>query len=298
MIYSSLRAGLVCAVLSTPAFAADVTVDTAVGPATAPSQPEKTIVYDMGALDTLDALGVEGLSGTSNTYIEALKGYESDFGTLFEPDLEALNAASPDLVIVGARSSSQLDTLAKMAPVIDMTIWGDGQLDQTRARLAAYGEIYGKEAEAAELIAKLDEELAATRAAVDGKGSALFLLTNGGKVSVYGAGGRFGWFFKELGLTEVIKGLEDTPHGESVSFEFIRETNPDWILVLDRGAAVGAEGESARATLDNPLFADTDAAQNGRVIYLNAAETYIAGGGYQATMNTLELLQEAFGAAK
>jgi iron complex transport system substrate-binding protein len=150
---------------------------------------------------------------------------------------------------------------------------------------------------AADLIADLDTEVEATKAAVDGKGTALILLTNGGKISAYGAGGRFGWLHKDLGLPEVIEGLEDTPHGESVSFEFIRETDPDWILVLDRVAAIGGEGESARATLDNALVAETQAAKNDQIVYLNAGDVYIAGGGIQSTMNTLALIKDAFGPA-
>lgn len=278
-----------------PAFAGEVTIDTAKGPATLSATPQSVAVYDIGSLDILDALGVAGVQSVANTYLDRLTGYQGEIGTLFEPDLEALNAMAPELVVVGGRSSKQAEATGKIAPTIDMTMWGDDLLDQTRARLAAYGALFDKAGEAAALTATLDEELATTKAVVEGKGSALILLTNGGKLSVYGAGGRFGWLHSELGLPEVIEGLTDTPHGESVSFEFIRETNPDWILVLDRVAAIGAEGESAQATLDNPLVAETTAAQKGQILYLNAGDIYIAGGGITSTLNTLELIKAAFG---
>jgi iron complex transport system substrate-binding protein len=291
-----LKAALL-AVMATTAQAADVTIDTATGAATVPHAPETVAVYDMGALDMLDALGVEGISATSSTFLPYLTKYQSDIGTLFEPDFEALNALAPDLVIAGGRSSTQVDALSKIAPTIDMTMWGDNLLDQTRARLATYGALFDKQDEAAALSAKLDDEIAATEAAVQGKGTALLILTNGGKVSAYGAGGRFGWIHSEIGLPEAIDGLEDTAHGESVSFEFIREADPDWILVLDRVAAIGGEGESAQATLDNAIIADTKAAKAGHIVYLNSGGIYIAGGGIQSTLETLDIIKTAFGDA-
>ncbi|MBV7407827.1 siderophore ABC transporter substrate-binding protein [Maritimibacter sp. DP1N21-5] len=276
---------------------AETTIETATGPVTISETPATTAVLDMASLDMLDALGIEGVTATSNTYLERLAPYAGDLGTLFEPDYEALNALSPDLIVAGGRSTEAVPQLEKLAPTVDMTMWGDDLLDQTRARLAAFGALYGKEAEAAALTESLDAEIAATQAAVEGKGNALILMTNGGKVSAYGAGGRFGWIHTEIGLPEVIEGLEDTSHGESVSFEFIRETNPDWILVLDRVAAIGGEGESAEATLDNPLVAETTAAQKGQIVYLNAGDIYVAGGGITSVLNTLEIIQTAFGAS-
>jgi iron complex transport system substrate-binding protein len=80
-------------------------------------------------------------------------------------------------------------------------------------------------------------------------------------------------------------------HGDAISFEFIAEVDPDWLIVVDRGAATGAEGPSAAETLNNPLVAGTKAAKAGQVVMLNAADLYIAGGGYQALMENLaELL--------
>ncbi|TNE64044.1 MAG: iron ABC transporter substrate-binding protein [Rhodobacteraceae bacterium] len=291
-----LKAALL-AVMATAAQAEDVTIDTATGPATVPHAPKTVAVYDMGALDMLDALGVEGISATSSTFLPYLSEYQSDIGTLFEPDFEALNALAPELIIAGGRSATQVDALAKLAPTIDMTMWGDNLLDQTRARLATYGALFDKQNEAAALTARLDDEIAATEAAVRDKGTALLILTNGGKLSAYGAGGRFGWIHSEIGLPEAVAGLTDTSHGESVSFEFIREADPDWILVLDRVAAIGGEGESAQATLDNPIIADTKAAKAGHIVYLNAGGIYIAGGGIQSTLETLDIIKTAFGDA-
>lgn len=230
--------------LGTAAQAADITVETARGPVELASVPATTAVYDIGALDTLDALGVTGLHGPNTIQIDALKDYESDIGTLFEPDFEALNARAPDLAVTGGRTAKAFDALQKMVPAIDMSIANDTDLEQARARVTAYGALYGKEDAAAALLATLDEELEQTRAAVAGKGRALVLMTNGTKISAYGANGRFAWLYGALGLTEAVEDMKDSNHGEAVSFEFIRDVNPDWILVLDRVAAIGRTGRA------------------------------------------------------
>ncbi|AJE45538.1 siderophore ABC transporter substrate-binding protein [Celeribacter indicus] len=278
------------------AFADPVTVATAAGEVRLDSRPERVAVYDMAALDTLDALGVGAVAGATNdTFLPYLEKYEGDLGTLFEPDLEALNALAPDLVIAGGRSGPQIGALSRIAPTIDMTI-GTDIVGDAKARLAAYGTLFGREAEAEALGRELDARLEAARSAIAGKGTGLVILTNGPKISAYGAGSRFGWLHESLGLPQAAEDLDaEANHGEAVSFEFIRKTDPDWLLVIDRVAAIGAEGAGAAATLDNPLVADTTAWKNGQVVYLNAGELYIAGGGYTSLTHTLDLIADAFG---
>ena len=61
--------------------------------------------------------------------------------------------------------------------------------------------------------------------------------------------------------------------------------------------AIGAEGEAAAATLDNPLIARTRAAQDGHIVHLDAASLYIASGGAGAVMQVLDEVIAAFGRA-
>lgn len=279
---------------ASPLAAGSVTVETWAGPVEAPLRPETTFVYDMAALDTLDALGVAGITSIRNTYLDYLAEYEGDAGTLFEPDFEAIHAAKPALVIVGGRSMEHAEMAGTLAPTVDMTIWGEDVVGQGLARLAAYGAIYDKAAEAAALKAEIAAAIEATRAAAQGRGRGLIVMTNGPKVSVYGSGSRFGWLHAASGLEEAAAGLEETVHGQAVSFEFIRDVNPDWLLVIDRVAAIGAEGTDAQATLDNPLVRETTAWRAGQVVYLDAAPLYVAGGGVQSILGTLRTLRDAF----
>lgn len=286
--------------ISSVAFAEDVTIETAQGDVTVAAMPEKIAVFDVSAIDTMAALGIMPAGTISNLYVDYLDDVSANstsVGSLFEPDFEAINALAPDLVIVGGRSSTQLEAMNSLAPTIDMTIWGDDLIGQVLARVSAYGTLFGKEAEAATLTAEFNALKDAANAATAGQGSALIIMTNGPKVSAYGAGSRFGWLHTALGINEAVEGVDEATHGEAISFEFIHEANPDWLIVIDRVAAIGSDGESALQTLDNELVADTNAWKNGNVIYLNSANIYIAGGGVQSMMDVMQTITDAFGGA-
>lgn len=278
------------------ALAEEVTVQTYPGPATVPLAPETVVALDLAAIDTLTALGiaVDGVPAfTPPAYLAPAMDGVQTVGSLFEPDFEALAAMAPDLIIAGGRSQSAVEALSEIAPTIDMTIWEDA-VAQGRERITAYGAIFGIEAEAAELVASYDAAIAAAREAVAGKGNGLILLTNGGTISAYGDDSRFGWIHQATGLPQGFPDVNAETHGESVSFEFIAEVNPDWLLVIDRAAAIGQDGEAAAVTLDNPLVAGTNAGQAGQIIYLDSAALYLASGGAQSVQIILGQITDAF----
>lgn len=293
-----LLSGLIAAALAAPA-AASVTIPTAQGEVTLPEAPQRVAVYDMAALDSLLALGVQPAGTVENVTVPSLREQLQDaapVGTLFEPDLEALAGLGPDLVVVGGRSATQLAAVGQVAPAIDMT-FGPDLLTDARARIDSYGTLFGKEAEAAALNASLDAQLAALREAAEGQGRALIVLTNGTRMSAYGKDSRFGWIFDASGLEEAAPGLDDATHGQAISHEFIAEVNPDWLLVVDRGAAIGADGEGAAATLRSALVEGTTAWSKGQVVYLDPGAAYISAGGYGAMSRLMRQLTEAFAAA-
>lgn len=282
--------GFIFALMASPVGAQTVSVETSSGQAEVLVSPKNIAVFDLAAFDTLTALGVEAQGLVSPVFLSYLTPAAEGsvaVGSLFEPDFEALYALHPDLIIAGGRSSGQVPELARIAPTIDMTIWED-TVGQGLDRLTAYGMIFEKQAEAEVLRSSFVAKVEVAKAAVAGKGNALIVMTNGPKVSAYGAGGRFGWLHQELGLPEAIPSVEQVAHGEAISFEFIREADPDILIVIDRLAAIGQEGSSAKATLDNALVHETVAWKANRVIYLSSAPIYIAGGGIQSLNLTLD----------
>jgi iron complex transport system substrate-binding protein len=296
-------AALVATALASGANAADVAVKHSQGETTIATNPEKVVVFDFATLDNLDRLGVKiiGVPG-SIAYPEYLKKYDSaDYakvGTLFEPDYEAVNAAEPDLIIVGGRSAAKYGELAKIAPTIDLTVPAKEFISGTEANIEKLGQIFGKETEAKAEVEKLNSELASLKDKAKGKGKGLMILTSGGKISAYGPGSRFGVLHDSFGVEPAAPDLSVGNHGQPISSEFILETNPDWLFVLDRDVAIGREGTSAKQLLDNELVRQTNAWKNDQVVYLNGQNWYLVGGGLGALHNTIQQLSAAFDKAK
>lgn len=286
MRISALAATGLLAVSLSSISLADIDVEHAQGSTTLPGTPQKVVTFDIASLDTLDTLGIEVVGLPQDFVPERLSKYRGDgytnVGSLFEPDFETLAALQPDLIIVANRSSAAYDNLSKIAPTIDMTVWGDGYLDQLRDRVTTLGEIFGQQDSVAAQLSELNAQVEATRELAADAGEALIILTTGGRISAYGPGSRFGWLHDELGVRPVIEDVEATTHGDPVSFEFLLETNPDVLFVIDRDAAINS-GDAARATLDNDLVRQMDAVQNDRVSYLNSVNWYIVMSGLTAT---------------
>ena len=112
-------------------------------------------------------------------------------------------------------------------------------------------------------------------------------------MSAYGPGSRFGVLHDAFGIPPAAPGLKASLHGEAISSEFILETNPDWLFVIDRDAAIG-EGGGAQRLLDNELVHQTTAWKQGQVVYLEPANTYLIGGGIQSLRRLMEQLSDVY----
>lgn len=276
-----------------------VTVTDARGQVDVPASPEDLVVADFGALDTLDYLGVEPTALPKKGLPEHLSKYAgeqyTDLGTLKELDLEKVAAAGPELIVLGGRSAPQYEEAEQIAPVIDVTgAKGADAVTTLKATSQALAAVYGKTEQADERLAQIDARIAAVDAKAANSGTALVLMVTGGKLSAYGPGSRFGFIHDVLGVKAAAPNLAQDSHGQVVSFEFIKQTDPDMLFVIDRDAAIGNKGgQAAKAVLDNPLVASTSAWKNDKVTYLDPQSWYLVGSG----LNTLPAMIDEVDAA-
>lgn len=273
----------------------EVTVQTYQGEATVPANPQTVVVIEHGILDTIDSLGAgDAVAGIPH---HAVPSYLADYtttaentGTLFEPDYEAINALDPDLIIVGGRSAATLSEMEAIAPTIDLSF--DWETDAFQTTLenntTTLGTIFGKEAEAATLLTDLSAQAADINAAAADAGKGLVVMTSAGEVSAYGPGSRFDFVYNLLGIEPAAEQVAIDTHGDSVSFEFLADTNPDVMLVLDRDAAIGEESDSAQTVLDNSLVNGTKAVTNDKVAYVDTEKWYLSFGGATALQGILD----------
>ena len=284
--------------------AQDITITHAQGETVLPGVPQKVLVLDIPSLDTLTALGVDvaGVPGSNMpAYLSKYAGDEyAKVGTLFEPDYEAINAAEADVILIGGRSAAKYPELSAMMPTIDMSVDAKNYVESVKGNVTRLGEIFGKQSEAATLIAELEAKFDKLKAISGDAGSALILLTNAGKVSAYGPASRVGWLHNEAGFKTVAEDFDEASHGDVIAFEYILETNPDWLFVIDRDAGVGQSvaGQAAAQVLDNELVAQTNAWKNGHVVYLDPAAAYIVSSGYTALNTLVDQVYEAVSAAQ
>ena len=278
-----------------------VTVKTARGDTVVPKNPQNVAVYDLGALDTLTALGVPVGATIDKSMLPYLQGAfdkAQHVGTLFEPNYEALGAFKPQLIIIGSRTSKAAQQLNEIAPTIDMTADTKNLRTSAQERIDAYAQIFGKQAEADKLKADINQAFDAARTAAQGKGKGLVIIVSGGKLSAQSPTSRLGgWLHQDIGLPPVDANMKEGSHGMPISFEYIKEKNPDWLFVLDRSAAIGEEGKAAKDVLDNPLVAESTAWKKGQVVYLDSS-AYLAAGGAKQLQTVVNQAAEAFKKAK
>lgn len=283
------------------ALAADaVTITHDQGTTEVPAAPKRVVVFDMPVLDTLNVLEVAVSGVPGGVKPEHLEHYNADayakVGTLFEPDYEAVNALAPDLIIVGGRSAPKYKDLSRIAPTIDLSISPESFLDDALGNARTLGRIFGKEEAVEQRITALTDSMAALRATAAEAGKGMLILTTGGRMSAFGPGSRFGLLHDGFGVKPANPNLDIGLHGQAISFEFILETNPDWLFVLDRDAAIGREGQPARQFLDNEIVRQTSAWRKGQVVYLNGGNWYLSGGGLRALQAEVDAVQAALSA--
>lgn len=267
--------------------AEEITVKHELGEAKVKANPKKVVVFDMGILDTLDKLGVEVAGVPQESLPEYLSKYEdskyTNVGGLKEPDLEAISELAPDVIFISGRQSAAYEDLSEIAPTVYVGVDTTKYMDSFKQNMELVGQIFGKEDAVKKELASIDDTITALNdkaKAVEGK--SLVVLVNDGSVSAYGSGSRFGIIHDVFGLAQADENIEASTHGQSISFEYIADKNPEYLFVVDRGAVVGGESSAAKV-LDNELVNGTDAAKDGHIIYLNPNYWYLSGGGLVST---------------
>lgn len=273
--------------------------------------PENVVIFDLGLATTFVELGLEdkiaGLpKGDNNAMLsEDLAVFEDEayenLGGLFEPNYEQIAAINPELIIISGRQSStdiiaELEAAAPNAEIINIAADTVDYIESIKSSTMIIGELFEVEEEAETLVAELDERVEALNETIDEAGqSILFVQTNGGDLSFHGVGGRYGFLFEELNFEIAGEQAEENTadHGNQITFEFIAESNPGLIYVMDRGAAI-SDGESTNIdVLINDVTESVDAVKNENIYELSPVQWYLNSGGYGSLMTQLDEIEEA-----
>ncbi len=275
-----------------------ITVTDRNGEVEVPKNPEKVVVLDYGSLDILDEIGVESVVGVPKNGIpEYLDKYEdekyTDIGGVKEFNFETINELDPDLIIIEGRQEDSLEELQKIAPTVYLGSVGSDYLNSIKSNAKVLGEIFDKEKEVEEKLANIDTRVNEIKAkVVDSNLNALATMISDGSMSVYGAGSRFNIIYNELGFVPTDESIEVSNHGQSISYEYLAEKNPDYLFVIDKGAVTGS-GTPAKDTVENELVKTTDTYKNGNIVYVDSVAWYVGGAGFKALDKMLDDVENA-----
>ena len=261
--------------------------------------PKKVVVFDYGVADILKNLGVDAVVGLpkNGKMPEILSNYSDDkytnVGSLKETDFEAVESLNPDLIIIGGRQAEDIDSFKEIAPTVNLAVDGQDYMNSFKTVVTDLGKLFDKEDEAKKAIDEIEAKIEKVNKTVKEKGlTASVVMANEGNISAFSAKSRYGLIYNGLGFAEVDKNIDDSTHGQQVSFEYFLENKSDYVFVVDRGAVTG-KGEAASKLFDNEVMNKTEVAKNGNIVYLNSVIWYTMTGGIESTNQMIDEIADA-----
>lgn len=190
--------------------------------------PSRIVSYDLGVLDSLDALGIQAAGVPKSAYQGSLEKYNQApvIGTLFEPDYDALKRIAPELIIAGRRSQPAIPQLQAIAPTV--------------------------------LYAAHDQDFL--------KG-----LRHDTLVMTHAPGANAPAARPEPGTPEYAAAQAERAR----IVQQVAQADPDWLIVLDRGAINQGEKTAAHTLAHHPDLSQTRAFQSGQVYYADPNGWYV-----------------------
>jgi len=273
-----------------------ITVSHPLGEVTVKKNPERIIVFDYATLDSLDEMGIEVLGLPKSNIPEYLNKFNDekyeDVGTLFEPDFEKIYELNPDVIFISGRQLELYEELNEIAPTVFLQVDGAKYMESVTNNLKILGQLFDREEFVEEQLSGINSSINEIKEKVTEESlNALVVMANDTSISAFGKGSRFGMVHEEFGFEPADPNLDVANHGNSITFEYILEKNPDYIFIIDRSATVGGN-VTAKEIFDNELIKETDAYKNGRIVYLTSQVWYVASGGLQGTNIMIEDIQQ------
>lgn len=269
------------------------------GQITVPANLSRIAVLDTNALNTIHALGASDKvvalpKGTPLPKVlqDFNEGKYLDVGTVKEPNLEKIAASQPELILMSGRMENLLDPIKQIAPTYFVDVDYNDQFNSFKQQTLNIAEMVGKKQDAEQQLQTLEKDINALKAKTKGK-TALVILVNNSKIAAYGPGSRFGNIHDLYGFTPADPSIKVGLHGMAVSHEFIAQKNPDYLFVIDRGAAITENQQGAKQVLNNKIINQTKAAQNGNIVYLDSSNWYLMNNGLDGMKAMLKEVADA-----
>ncbi len=274
------------------------TVRHAMGETEVTGSPERVVVLDTGELDATLALGVTPVGATRTEVSDELPGFVAeagvdpadiaDVGTIAEPDLEAIAALEPDLVLSNSvRHAGIYEQLSGIAP----TVFAGAVGESWQENLLLAGEALGRADRAQELLdehAARAEEVGALFGDPAATEVSIVRFLDGTLIRLYGEGSFIGSVLADVGFAR--------PQVQRTAETFV-EISPEQVSQADGDllfhAAYGADGAAAAGQVTaGPLWGSVPVVQAGRAFEVDDDRWFLALGpiGARLVLDDLEEL--------
>lgn len=222
----------------------------------AQAEAPRIVILDWGLTEVVLSLGVTPVGISRPPWYTKLIGNPPlppsvvDTGLLFQPNFEVLQALRPDLIIVTPLHAPLRPLLERIAPTFTAAMGGPGVdvLTAVRAVTRQLGVKLGREAEAAALLQRCDQQiadaahtLASTQASTQGGTSStssarrpVYLLRpiDGRHVTVFGPHSLFGGVLREFGFTNAWDGPSDPRGAAEADFAALAKNGDAQAVVI------------------------------------------------------------------
>ncbi|MBI5959286.1 MAG: ABC transporter substrate-binding protein [Chloroflexi bacterium] len=230
--------------------------------------PQRVVGMSASINEMLFAIGVTPAGVTDGMDYPAEAASLPTFGSGYQPDLEALAALEPDLIVANLQLNAQfLDKLEAIAPTIAvLTIFPK----DVPANVRLLGQATWRDTQADFLATAYEDFLTLTAALGTGKeGPSILIIVGTLDVPNYGKSETYlGDMAKLLGATNIADGEADAgpfPGYAQLSIERILEADPDFIFTVTRGA----DTPMAETMTTDAVWSALSAVQNGSVYELD-----------------------------
>ena len=184
----------------------------------------------------------------------------------FTPNVEAIAAYKPDLVVVSFNPKGLTDALAKIG--IKFVLQTPAStLGQAYAQIRQLGALTGHASAARALTVKMQRQIAGIVAARKSKGSGKSVYTELDPTFFSATSKTFiGRIYQLFGLRNIADAADKTGSGyPQLSAEYVIEQNPDLLVLADTVCC----GQTAATVAARPGWSDIRAVRTGSVIRLN-----------------------------
>lgn len=270
------------------------TVQHAMGSTEIAERPERVVVLDTGELDTALSLGITPVGAVTTAVSDGFLSYLAEdaadvevVGTIAEPNLEAIAALQPDLILSNkTRHEAIYEELSQIAP----TVFADrvGAVWKDNVRLDA--EALGLEQEADELIGAYEADAAALGEDIgDPAGTTVSTMRFvEGAIRVYTAESFIGTVMADIGLDHLQLPTQDVATFAELSPEQVTEADAEIVLYSSYGAV---EDSGEAGVVAGPLWPRLGAVGEGRA-HAVEDDVFYTGIGLRAATLQLEELRD------